>query len=356
MRVFIQFAVALLLLTGAAVAQEPAKPVAVLIRVLPPFVIKEGSNYSGFSIELWNAIAAKLGRTTEYVEASNVKELLAKLEQGSGDLGIAAISITAERVARFDFSQPMFESGLRIMVPSDPRTGLGLRQILRIFTTGAMPVILAILAGLVVLPAHLVWFAERKRPDSHFPKRYVSGIAHAIWWATGASAGQQLDPPRSPAGRVMAWLAIPVSVIFMAYFTAAVTAAITVQQLQGAIQGPSDLPGKHVGTTVGSTAASYLTGHGTKAQEFETIADAFKALEAHQLDAVVFDAPVLLYYAAHEGAGKVDVVGPVFRKENYGIAFPPGSPLRKPVNEALLGLREDGSFDALYEKWFGLRE
>ena len=67
---------------------------------------------------------------------------------------------------------------------------------------------------------------------------------------------------------------------------------------------------------------------------------------------MVFDAPVLLYHAAHEGAGKVEVVGPVFRKENYGIVFTPGSPWRKPVNAALLKLREDGSYDALVQKWF----
>jgi polar amino acid transport system substrate-binding protein len=345
-----------MLLSGFALAQSPAESLTVVTRVLPPFVIRDGEGYSGFSIDLWKAIATQLGRSTRIEEAANVAELLDRLESGGGDLGISAISITAERVQRFDFSQPMFESGLRIMVPADPRTGLGLGQLAGIFTAGAMPVILAILAALVLVPAHVVWWSERKRPDSHFPRGYLAGIAHAIWWATGASTGQQLDPPRSLTGRVIAWLAIPVSVIFMAYFTAAITAAITVQQLQGAIQSPGDLPGKRVGTTTGSTAAAYLAARGVKPVEFQAIGEAFAALEGHKLDAVVFDAPVLLYHAAHAGFGKVEVVGPVFRKENYGIAFPLGSPLRKPVNETLLRLREDGSFDALYEKWFGAAE
>ena len=47
------------------------------------------------------------------------------------------------------------------------------------------------------------------------------------------------------------------------------------------------------------------------------------------------------------------VVGPVFRKENYGIVFPNESPLRKRVNEALLRLRENGTYDRLLTKWFG---
>jgi len=64
---------------------------------------------------------------------------------------------------------------------------------------------------------------------------------------------------------------------------------------------------------------------------------------------------VLLYYASHEGKGKgkVQVVGPIFRKENYGIVFPDKSPLRKRVNEALLKLRENGTYDQLYKTWFG---
>jgi polar amino acid transport system substrate-binding protein len=66
----------------------------------------------------------------------------------------------------------------------------------------------------------------------------------------------------------------------------------------------------------------------------------------------VFDAPVLLYYVANKGSNKARLVGPMLRKQNYGIMFPRGSTLRKPVNEALLKLNEDGTYEALYKKWF----
>ena len=61
---------------------------------------------------------------------------------------------------------------------------------------------------------------------------------------------------------------------------------------------------------------------------------------------------MLLYYASHEGNGKAQVVGLIFRKENYGIALQDKSPLRKPVNEALLKIKESGIYDQLYKKWF----
>jgi polar amino acid transport system substrate-binding protein len=341
-----------LMLIASAIAACAQQPLIVATRVLPPFVVKEGADYTGFSIELWKAIALELQREFTLKEVGNVKELLDAIQAGQGDAAIAAISITSEREERFDFSQPMFESGLQIMVPMDGSGSLGWRAIWSIFSTGAMPGLLALMAALILIPAHLAWFAERRREDRLFSPEYFRGIAHAIWWATGASAGQQPDTPRSSLGRVMAWLAIPVSVIFVAYFTAAVTAAITVQQLQGAIGGPADLPGKKVGTVTGSTSAAYLTSHNVTPTEFSAIGEAFRALDARQLDAIVYDAPVLLYHAANAGKGKAQVVGPIFKKENYGILFPQGSELRKPVNAALLKLRENGTYDALYNRWF----
>ena len=49
------------------------------------------------------------------------------------------------------------------------------------------------------------------------------------------------------------------------------------------------------------------------------------------------------------------MTGGVFLRENYGIVFPTGSPLVEDVNQALLGLREDGTYDQIYRKWFGTR-
>ena len=47
------------------------------------------------------------------------------------------------------------------------------------------------------------------------------------------------------------------------------------------------------------------------------------------------------------------MVGTPFRKEDYGIIFRPGNPLRRQVNATLLQLREDGTYQQIYDKWFG---
>ncbi len=48
-----------------------------------------------------------------------------------------------------------------------------------------------------------------------------------------------------------------------------------------------------------------------------------------KVEAIVFDAPILLFYAANEGKSKVEVVGSIFREENYGTVLPKESPARK---------------------------
>jgi polar amino acid transport system substrate-binding protein len=68
---------------------------------------------------------------------------------------------------------------------------------------------------------------------------------------------------------------------------------------------------------------------------------------------VVLGAPVLQYYAAHDGLGTVRMVGPEFQKGDFGFIVPIDSPLRKKINGALLAMREDGSYQRIYQRWFG---
>jgi polar amino acid transport system substrate-binding protein len=339
---------------GTTVTQ-PDQKIAVATRVLSPFVLKEADRYSGFSIELWERLAQDIGVTTEWKETPNVRELLATVEKGQALVGIAAISITATRAEKFEFSQPMFESGLQILVPRQNDQSSGLGRFWQFVTSDEMLVVLGLLALFILIPGHIAWIIERGHATSDISRAYFPGIFQAMAWAAGAFVGQQSNHLQTLMGRIMSLFAIISSVIFLTYVQATLTTAMTVDQLRGGIQGPNDLPGKRVGTTTGSTAATWLKSNSVAVTEYQSITDATRAMLQGSLDAVVFDAPVLQFYASREGAGKVEVVGPIFKKENYGIVFPPGSPLRKPVNAALLKMREDGSYDALVDKWFGKR-
>src|SRR5258705_5310013 len=171
-------------------AQGSASKLRVATRVVPPMVIEDKGALRGFSIELWNSISARLDRETEYLVMPDVGELLDAVGDGRADLGIAAISITSERESRFDFSQPILNAGLQILV----RGAAGNAEpspmhLMRLFFSRTLLIWLGIALLLIMIPAHLVWVVERHHRNGIIPSRnYFPGIFHAMFWAAGTLA------------------------------------------------------------------------------------------------------------------------------------------------------------------------
>ena len=353
MRKLLTFAF-VLLACAPAWSQPRAENLRVATRLVKPFVFEEKGQLTGFSVELWQEITKQMNVKSEFIVKPSVKDLLASVNSHEAALGISAISITAEREMQLDFSQPMFDAGLQILTSAQGAEGSLLGNIVAGIFTRDFLVMIGIVILLLAVPAHIVFFLERRPNGGLLTHRsYFPGIFEAAWWAAATLATQADQMPKSAAARVAAIIWMFSSVVLIAYFTASVTSSLTLQQLRGDIKGPEDLPGKRVASVKDSTSVEYLRQHNVEVAEFAKVEDAYQALQQDQADAVVYDSPVLLYYASHEGKGKAQVVGPIFRKENYGIVFPDKSPLRKRVNEALLKLRENGAYDQLYKKWFG---
>lgn len=346
---------------SASAQQPPAnasadRPLTVAVRVVPPFVFNDNNSLSGFSVDLWNAIARELGRRSEFVVKGPLPELLDEAGSGRADAAIAAISITAAREQRYDFSQPMFDSGLQILVSSDrAASGSKLPGLFHLLASDSFLELMVLLLLLMVIPVPLIWLLERRgHPEFVRAKTRHGEFFKSMWWSASTLVGQATEMPYTFLGRVVAVVWMLTGVVFVSYFTATVTASLTVQQLEQSISGPSDLVGKRVATVKGSTAAGYLRTLNIDPLEFDRFEEAAESLAGGRADAVVYDSPVLLYHAAHEGRGRVQTAGAVFRSEYYGILFRQGSPLRKEVNEALLKLRESGEYRALYRKWFAV--
>ena len=328
------------------------QPLRVAIKPLTPFVMKQGQAYAGFSIELWNAIAQRNTWQTEFVWHETVKDLLGAVQQGQADVGIAGISMTPERERELDFSHPMFNAGLQIMVPTQSDSSWR-RYWGVLFNPDLLRIVLALLV-LMVLAGHIIWFVERNK-NPEFQHGYVRGVWEGIWWAavTVATVGYGDRTPKGTAGRLFAILWMFTGIILVANFTATVTSNLTLQEIRGTVNTINDLPGKRVATVEGSTASSYLDAQGVTHQRVKTIEEAYALIEAQQLDAIVYDSPVLQYHVAKAGQGKVRVVGALLKPEEYGIALPVGSPIREDINRALLALQADGTYAQMHMRWFG---
>lgn len=54
------------------------------------------------------------------------------------------------------------------------------------------------------------------------------------------------------------------------------------------------------------------------------------------MKAIIYDAPMLLFYTKNHPDKKLGVVGELFEKQSYGIGLPQGSPYRKEITRAIL--------------------
>src|SRR5690625_22702 len=121
------------------------------------------------------------------------------------------------------------------------------------------------------------------------------------------------------------------------------------------IETTADLAGKTLALKMGTSAAQYAKEHfeETELKLFPNIDNAYLELQTGRVDAAMHDTPNVLYYIKEAGQGRVKTVGDQMLAHEYGIAFPKGSELIPDVNAALAKMKEDGRYDAIYEKWFG---
>ena len=335
-------------------AQNEQVTVRVGTKLIPPFVFEQNGKYVGFSMDLWQEIADELNWKSELYGEETLELLLDSVSQGRTDIAIAGITINSERETKLDFSHSFFESGLQILVSSQ-----NIYPWEAFFAFIFSPILWSTVLFLVIvtaIAAHIVWFFERKNNPAMFPEKYVKGIGEAFWWAvvTVVTVGYGDKTPVSVAGRILATIWMFTGVLLISYFTASVSSALTVQRLGTNITNVQDLQNQTIGTVTGSTANKFLDENTVSYLTlYDNINEAYKALEQGKIKAIVYDAPVLQYYSRVEGKGKVKVVGSVFAHQSYGIAVKINSPYREQINQALLKLKENGTYQQLYREWFG---
>lgn len=342
--------------TAASITGETPELRAAAV-VVPPFVIQQDGSLTGFSIELWNAIAGRLKLRTIYQIEPDGTALEGAMLSKRVDLSVTPIVVTSGRDERFDFSFPIMEVGMQIMVRgTHQKTAIDnpLWDMLRLILSRTTVVWLGMALLLVLIPAHVIWLLERGHKGGMIVSRkYFPGIFEAIWWALSTLVTQAETFPRQWMGRALSVIWMFAGVIFCALYTAQLTTSLTVEQIRGAIEGPDDLPNKRVATLANTVAVDYLRKHHALVQEFQSPDQVFNALLAKKVDAVVGEAPILRYYAVHEGKGRVKMVGPEIDIAPVAIMVQSGSLLRKKIDIALLTLHEDGSYQQIYDKWFG---
>ena len=336
---------------------EAGGTLVVAARALPPFVIYENRTYSGFEVELVRLVAAKLGMSAEIYAVDTVAKQVDDIGRGVAHVGLGGVAITESREEAVDFSLPVLDSGLTILVLNESSRGVfdRIRTFFGAIASSDLPWLLVVFGVAVLIAAHLIWWLERHHnPDFAVP--YRRGIWDSFYWSvvTMSTVGYGDKVARGARGRVIALVWIALGTLVFASFTAAIASSLAVNELRSEISGPSDLVGRRVATAPHSAGETYLPSIGVGPVLVDDIEDAYPLLSEGQVDAVVFDAPVLQFHAAREGAGEVATVGADFQRVQYGLMLSEGdAELQERIDLALLDLIESGVYQQLHDAWFG---
>lgn len=341
---------------GGAVSAAGGR-LAVAVRILPPFVVYDDRSYSGFEVELAHLLAARLGMEVDIHAVDTVAKQIDDIDRGVARLALGGVAITESRERLVDFSLPVLNTGLTIMAPSEADRHIGDRILLflRAIISSDLPWLLVVFGVAVLISAHVIWWLERHH-NADFAVPYRQGIWDSFYWSvvTMSTVGYGDKVARGDKGRVFALIWIALGTLVFASFTASIASSLAVNELRGEIAGPSDLPGHRVATVSQTAGAAYLSSIGVGPVLVQDVGDAYSLLQAGEVDAIVFDAPVLHFHASREGAGELVTVGPDFEQVQYGFVLSQDdADFREQVNLALLDLIESGVYRQLHDRWFG---
>lgn len=345
---------------GAATAQdpEPQGPIVIATREAPPFAMRdEAGQWRGISIELVEQLRSDLKGEREIVfRDMPLADMLDAVASGEVDLAAAALTVNYEREQRLDFSHPYYTGGLGIAVRLDGQN----QSLWGLVRAVLSPTFLRIVAGLIVtmlVVGVAIYLCERRANREQFGGSAIRGVLSGLWWSavTLTTVGYGDKVPKSTWGRVIATVWMFSGLFIIASFTAAITSTLTLTELRSRISGPNDLSRVRVATVSDSTSHNYLRGRGVRARGYPDVASALEALAEGDCEAVVYDAVVLRYQVQHQHAEELYVLSTEFEFQDYALALPPDSPLREPVNQALLRIKATEPWQDLLDRLLGDR-
>jgi polar amino acid transport system substrate-binding protein len=124
-----------------------------------------------------------------------------------------------------------------------------------------------------------------------------------------------------------------------------------------AIHAFVDLRGKTIGVLAGTTGQAYAQKHaapaGVRLKRYHDLSLQLGDVRSRAVAAAINDIPVLLDYAQHNPDVQVSARFKTGEQYGVGMKHAASRALRQVVNRVIARAKADGTYDRLYEKWFG---
>lgn len=342
--VFLNFPSASLAAPGTGPVPAPGKEKKLVVGIdpIPPFAIRtDKGQWHGISWAIWHLAALRLGWTYE-IKLLPSDQIIPALSAGEIDIAATAYGITKKREEKVDFTVPYYFSAFGVATAKPKGVHAWTAFLKDIFSSYLLKPVL-ILTVILLFVSILFWLCERRKYDKKERPGFFKGVGNAFLLSseTMTTVGYGENVPRTNLGRIMACVWMFVSIILLTSFTASVTSSLTTIQLRKTLYELDDLHRIRLGCLVPpSRSALYLQKHGITHQSFDTVQVALKTLSDGKLDAVVYDLTTLHYLVRKDYRNELIVLPQTFDPQFFALPLPPDSPLRRPLNKAILEVME----------------
>jgi ABC-type amino acid transport substrate-binding protein len=287
---------------------------------------------------------------TEYYRYTNLNQLIQDLEDEKIDVILTNLNINYERAQRIKFTFPWYEGGLRIAVNTNVQKSPSI--------TWGPYIILALLFLAVMGVLSILLMLIRKETEPKFPKHILEGFS--ITFRDLISAVKSGDMPINISALKAMWIWNIIAALwglvgigFFAYTTSTITTVMTTSALsKTAIESLHDLGNARIGVVNGSIGEMILDAGGYNLVPIDTIPSAWNAVGKQEVDAFVYDAPVLEYYDTMFPNKNIRLLDGLFHPERYAFATH-DIDFADRLSTELIRLYEDGTLDKLRSVYVG---
>ncbi|XP_056449644.1 glutamate receptor 4 isoform X1 [Gadus chalcogrammus] len=354
----------------------------------------EGNDqYEGYCVDLASEIAKHIGIKYKISIVPDGKYgardpetkiwngMVGELVYGKADVAVAPLTITLVREEMIDFTKPFMSLGISIMIKKPTKSKPGVFSFLDPLAYEIwMCIVFAYIGVSVVL--FLVsrfspyeWKGEDDDDEDEQQKEageYTNefGIFNSLWFSLGAFMQQGCDiSPRSLSGRIVGGVWWFFTLIIISSYTANLAAFLTVERMVSPIESAEDLAKQTeiaYGTLEGGSTKEFF--RRSKIAVFEKMWSFMKSADPSVFVkstnegmtrvrkskgkyAYLLESSMNEYIEQRKPCDTMKVGGNLDSK-GYGVATPKGSPLRNPVNLAVLKLNEQGLLDKLKNRWW----
>jgi polar amino acid transport system substrate-binding protein len=322
---------------------------------VPPYgYVDSDGSISGVSVDLWRRVAEQMEWHYQLIPVSDMESILNGLEQGRFDAAIGAITITPERAARVDFSYPAHRSGVAIAMKKE--TG----PVFALVSYGAAvselaPLIIITLAMLILIGVAMWIVEQRVRLAAKGSESSVLSLRDGLYWAvvTMTTVGYGDKTPKTTLGRGVAALWMLSSLVLVSLLSTSLVSRLTAERVESRNSAASiDLRAIRLAAVGQSSGAEYLDQLHLQYTKSKDLPEALDSLANGRSDAVVNSVGALQYYVSMRYAKSIEIPQGLLASAYIAIALPEHSPIKKPLDRALIRITNSPEWRILEEKFF----